>query len=364
MNKQYFKIWWLLLPALLIALSSCERSTADNPVLPNISETKAPVLHLVNAAQSNIVMNLEKAGKLDLTWDKADYGAQIPLEYSLTATANEQSINFPIARGDKSISIPLAEFNERAIKTLGLTPGTAGSIAFTLSATPLLESGAPALEGAVVVSEPLLINFTPAEPPKPKYPEAVYMIGQEFGGWDWKSDGVVEMTPIHSNPGKFWAIRYFKDPANGFKWNTMKGWDGAFPSLGKNNGFTDNGNDAFVAAPGIYMVLVDYTEKAITIEPAQVFGMGNAFGGWDTGKNPFKATKDGKMTATTTADGDLRIYTSTAAAGKGVQWWQMEFVIIDGKIAYRGTGGDQPAVPVTAGQVVTLDFNAGTGTIN
>jgi len=44
-------------------------------------------------------------------------------------------------------------------------------------------------------------------------------------------------------------------------------------------------------------------------------------------------------------------------------WWTREFNIIDGKIEYRGNGGDQAAVPVTAGKVVTLDFNAGTGTI-
>jgi hypothetical protein len=41
----------------------------------------------------------------------------------------------------------------------------------------------------------------------------------------------------------------------------------------------------------------------------------------------------------------------------------MEFIILDGKIEYRGTGGDQTRVPVAAGKTVTLDFNAGTGTI-
>ena len=40
-----------------------------------------------------------------------------------------------------------------------------------------------------------------------------------------------------------------------------------------------------------------------------------------------------------------------------------ECIILDGKSAYRGNGGDQTRVPVTAGQKVTLNFNAGTGTI-
>jgi hypothetical protein len=55
-----------------------------------------------------------------------------------------------------------------------------------------------------------------------------------------------------------------------------------------------------------------------------------------------------------------------AAAPEGVtsgDWWSREFNIYDGKIEYRGTGGDQTAVPVTANQTVTLDFNAGTGSI-
>ena len=41
----------------------------------------------------------------------------------------------------------------------------------------------------------------------------------------------------------------------------------------------------------------------------------------------------------------------------------MEFVVLNGKIEYRGNGGDQERATVGAGKTVTLDFNAGTGTI-
>ena len=67
------------------------------------------------------------------------------------------------------------------------------------------------------------------------------------------------------------------------------------------------------------------------------------------------------MTITTTAAGDLRIYAGSSAAT--TDWWTREFNIFNGKIEYRGAGGDQAAVPVAAGKKVTLDFNAGTGTI-
>jgi hypothetical protein len=42
----------------------------------------------------------------------------------------------------------------------------------------------------------------------------------------------------------------------------------------------------------------------------------------------------------------------------------MEFVLMNGVIEYRGTGPDQDRVPVGAGQMVVLDFNAGTGSTN
>jgi len=197
---------------------------------------------------------------------------------------------------------------------------------------------------------------------KPLYPDNLYMIGQEFGSWDWSSSGIAEMTPVNGNPGKFWAVRYFANATDGFKWNTAKAWGGDFSSLGTNVGFTTSGGNAFVATAGFYIVVVDYTINKITIEPAQVYGMGDCFGGWNAGQYPFVA--DGNvMKLTTTNAGDLRIYANSSAAGVGGDWWRMEFVILDGKIAYRGNGGDQTRATVAAGKVVSLNFNTGTGTI-
>ena len=196
----------------------------------------------------------------------------------------------------------------------------------------------------------------------PLYPDNVYMIGAAFGGWNWGSPSVVEMTPVNGNPGKFWAVRYFANAGDGFKWNTKKDWGGDFFSLGTDAGFTTHDGNAFVSATGFYIVVVDYTVKTITIEPAQVYGMGTTFGGWNTGQYPFVA-KGSVMELTTTAAGEIRMYANSSAAGVGGDWWRMEFVILDGKIAYRGNGGDQTRVPVEAGKKVTLDFNNGTGTI-
>lgn len=58
---------------------------------------------------------------------------------------------------------------------------------------------------------------------------------------------------------------------------------------------------------------------------------------------------------------ELRLYAGSSAAT--TDWWTREFIILNGKIAYRGNGGDQERVRVTAGNTITLDFKAGTGTI-
>ena len=62
-----------------------------------------------------------------------------------------------------------------------------------------------------------------------------------------------------------------------------------------------------------------------------------------------------------TSGGNLRIFAASSVAT--TDWWTREFNVFDGKIEYRGAGDDQDAVPVSAGQKVTLDFNAGTGVI-
>ena len=200
---------------------------------------------------------------------------------------------------------------------------------------------------------------------------ALYMIGEEFGDWQWSSPDVVEMTPVHSHSGHFWAVRYIT-AGKEFKWSPVRAWAGSdFHSLhGSNNGFTIvNNNNARVAADGMYMVWVDMNLGNISIEPAKIYGIGNCFGSWDMGLYPF-SVENKKMINTTTHAGELRMYAGRANIAPpyggnslDLQWWQTEFIILNGKIVYRGTGPDQTRVPVGAGRKITLDFNAGTGTI-
>lgn len=96
-----------------------------------------------------------------------------------------------------------------------------------------------------------------------EFPENVYMIGTDFGDWNWESDGIVEMLPFPGQEGEFWIIRHF-NAANGFKWNTEKGWGGDFEQLGESVGFTTDAGNAFVPEDGLYMVRINYAEDRIT----------------------------------------------------------------------------------------------------
>lgn len=199
-------------------------------------------------------------------------------------------------------------------------------------------------------------------------PTEMYIIGDEFGGnadgWDWNSDSVVSMTPVNGTDGIFWAVRYMH-AGKGFKFCSVREWNGDFCTLGENTGFITP-KDNQVEADGLYLIYVDANGAGkIAISPAVVCGLGDAFGGWDAtnaGQVPATVNTDGTVSLTATADGLLR----TFAKIDGVDAWKSEFSAFDGKIVYRGHANDfsaENAVALTTGQTVTYNFNAGTAVV-
>jgi hypothetical protein len=196
----------------------------------------------------------------------------------------------------------------------------------------------------------------------PSLPENMYMVGAAFGNWDWSSDGIVELTPVNGKAGQFWTIRYI-EAESPFKFCPVREWTGDFTGLGEgDSGFTVSNGNCIVSESGVYMIYVDMDNKKLAVERARVYGIGDCFGAWDQEMADALFTeKDGMLTGTVRNDGDLRLYAASSAATS--DWWTREFIILDGQIAYRGNGDDQPRVNVKAGAKVTLDFNAGTGVI-
>ena len=337
----------LLLSLFALAFTACDKDQDMYKVLP-ADQVTAPSLK----THSAIVITLDNLkSTTTFKWNKADFGVPAAIEYTLYAS-NGASTPVLVSSGfGDSLDVKLEDLNKQLIQ-LGFQPNVTANVNFTLKASISSKYDA-------VTSLVLPVSITPF---KPLYPDHVYMIGSEFGSWDWGSPGIAELTPVNGKEGLFWCVRYFSNPSNGFKWCTVKAWNGDFFSLGTDVGFTTHDGNAFVSAAGMYSVLIDYTINKITIEPAKVYGMGDCFGGWNTGQYPLSVVGN-KMRITTTGSGELRLYANSTNSTIGGDWWRMEFVILSGQIAYRGNGGDQARVTVAAGKVVTLDFNAGTGTI-
>lgn len=337
----------LLLSLFAFAFTACDKDQDMFKVLP-VEEVTPPVLKAHTAIE--ITLNNLK-NTTTFKWDRADFGVPAAIEYKLYASKGSAGPLLVSSGFGDSLSVKLEDLNKQFIQ-LGIEPNVSSTVTFTLKASISSKYD-------VVTSAPLTVNVIAF---KPLYPDHVYMIGSDFGAWNWSSPGIAELTPVNGKEGQFWCVRYFSDPANGFKWCTQKAWNGDFFSLGTDVGFTTRDGNAFVPAAGMYSVYIDYTVNKITIEPAHVYGMGNCFGGWNTGQYPFSVVGN-KMRITTTAAGELRMYANSAGSTVGGDWWRMEFVVLNGKIEYRGNGSDQERVNLTAGKVVTLDFNAGTGTI-
>lgn len=356
----------LLFLSAIFMFSACSKDEDKMYALSGDKAT-APTLTVEGATSITVTEDTYEMYPSILNWSKANFGKDVIVEYVLQMdTLESYQTAKAISLGNNVYSKALSgeTLSDWAIKSFGAYDEDKKEVRtlffnMRIIATVALESSSVINYPDSVYSNSISLEVTPYYA-APAYPENMYMIGQDFGGWDWNSAGIAQMIPVNGLEGTFWTIRYFT-AANGFKWCAVRDWKGDFFELDTKEGYTVADNNAFVPADGLYIVYMDMPNGKITIEAAKVYGMGDCFGGWDAGKYPFTATGN-KMTITTTASGDLRMYAAFSKAS--TDWWTREFILRDGVIEYRGNGGDQePRVNVGANKTVTLDFNAGTGTI-
>jgi hypothetical protein len=214
--------------------------------------------------------------------------------------------------------------------------------------------------------------------PAPEYPEAMYLVGAATA-YAWDAPGGKEDAVMHKiaggamNEGVYWKIAHLAG-GEGFKLSAANWSD---PNLGhaqvtefdaEGVAVTDVEGNMSVADSGMYLIVLDLRDDKtmVSVRPAAVYGIGDAFGGWDAGVEANKFTVDNTAKTITSpalpAAGNIRMYADLTFMD-GVDWWNAEFNVFDGKIVYRNDGGDQDAVPGTAGQVVTLMFDDNTGSI-
>lgn len=213
--------------------------------------------------------------------------------------------------------------------------------------------------------------------PLPEYPEAMYIVGAATA-YGWDQPGTYENALMHTvaggtmNEGLFWKICHLEGGA-GFKLSAAN-W--SEPNLGFSgvNSFDTEGvtvsdveGNMSVAESGMYIVVLDLRndEVKVSVKPAEVYGIGDTFGGWDAGVAANKFTVDNTAKTFTSpalvANGTIRMYTSHSWIP---DWWQAEFVVVDGAIEYRNNSNNDPSVVAgTAGQIITLNFDNNTGSI-
>lgn len=207
-------------------------------------------------------------------------------------------------------------------------------------------------------------------------PTSMFMIGSPYS-WDWAKS--YQMIPVNGVDGAFWAIQYM--PANSeIKFSSTMAWDGndfgtaSSDKLG-NGEYESGGNNIGIATAGYHLFIVKTSlsadkksvVKKFVIANPDVYLMGATAPDktWSTNAaaNKFTIGDDNIFVSPACAAGEVRMYVSLNDNVTGWEWWKSEFMVLDGKITFRGNGGDQTRVNVTAGQSVKLNFIEGTGAI-
>lgn len=208
--------------------------------------------------------------------------------------------------------------------------------------------------------------------PTAELPEKMFINGGRWSdNWDWNV--APEMTPVHSHDGKFWGI-YYLDAGSEFKFNKERAWngdefgaaDGGEREMGE---VPVGGANVKVKNAGFYLVVVTCTlsadksevvKKIELMEPV-IYLIGDcSSAGWNIADEGKFTLQDGRYVSPAfVKDSNVRM----CVKFDGCEWWQSEFNVFEGKIQFRGKGGDQAAVPGTTGQKVYLNFKDNTGEI-
>lgn len=371
--------------------TSCE---SDEPSLV-IAEYQKPTTFVLNTPQfANGVYDLVNAETVNLTFSQPDYGYSAACDYTVEVSPTEDfaasstvttvfhKCNIFVDANELATAICIANgwADQSDIDNL-ISASENGTIPVYIRVNSKITNSM--VEGSEITSNVVKINTIPyfALPPV-EMPTTLFMAG-DFCGWEWAN--AAEMVPVHTNPDKFWVIRYV-EAGKGFSFNGVSSADGneatsttttAVSTIeGVETGADENGFTT-VSKSGWYVFGVSVSLEGrdfsydLSVFPANVYVYGACNGG-EWGDNPAWL-----FTAPETADGDF-VSPALAASGElrlcvhplnadgsawGGDWWHTEFIFFDGKIAYRGTGNDQDRVQAAAGQKVYLNFITGKASV-
>jgi hypothetical protein len=371
----------------VFAFSSCE----DQDTTPVMQEPTEFVLN--TPAYVNGTYDLEHSTTLELTCSQPDYGftaaTSYAVEVSLTNVFDgKESVVLGTTYSTARMNVDVAEF-AAALTSLA----TAADPDLTEEDFPMVtevyvrlvakltNSGKGEIASNVIILPNVRMHYAL---PAVNLPEELYLIGQ-CNGWDWGA--AYAFVPAYDNPNTadkkmFWRLAYL--PAEGgLKLNFNKDWDGnevgyagvkCVDNASAGVKASDDGN-IVVTTGGWYLVVVDMALNGrnyvynVQFNAPNVYLMGsnapvNDWSVADANLFSVPADADGsfvspKFAYDTDGDGGVRACVNIP----GHDWWKTEFMVFDGVLKYRATGGDQERVNGKKGQVLKINFTKGTGSI-
>lgn len=380
----------LILMTGVIFFSSCENDRDSNPYL------QSPSSFVLNTPKYTTgVYDLKNTQSIQLTCTQPDYGYTAATTYSVQIATKADFAEFATLPTTFTSAKIEANASEMAVALVGLLgveseedyPEDLFPVYVRLSAK-ITETLGITLSN--IIELPNVKGYFALDPMT--MPENMYMIGNVAGNWDWSKS--ISMVPVYGTPGKFFAVQYLGKAENGenakIKFNTVKDWSEGEPvgfekgnpdaaSITLANLKADGDGNIEVGSPGWYIVVItteiegrSYKYKVQILEP-NVYLQGHANGGageWgaieknlftvpDVSKGPDQQFVSPAFVAVPPAADGVR----ASIVLDGHDWWHTEFIIIDGKLEYRGAGGDQNRVSGAVGQKLYINFTARTGEI-
>ncbi|MGL5937909.1 MAG: SusF/SusE family outer membrane protein [Phocaeicola sp.] len=361
----------------LVLFTACDSDRDANPTYQDPTE-------FILDQPEGIKYDLEKE-TIKLTYSQPNYGFTAATYYQVEVATKENFEKFetlPTGYTKTQIAIPSPEIAEAAT-TLKVAEGKKESD-FPMTDTLYFRVKAQLSEGQGVINSNIIaldsVKFYYVEP-KIQLPTTMYAIG-DFCGWKWEK--APAMIPFNDGKGgaeptsgAFWKLIYIEG-GQGLKFNQEKDWTGAFgfddtklidhatAGLSKNED-----NNIIVANSGWYLIVVrsamngNKVQYTVEFNEPAVYLFGEAAGG------KWEKDEAWKFTIPTTADG---FFVSPPFAANtdgiratvvvdGFEWWKSEFMLFNGKIEYRGNGGDQDKVAGVKDQRLYFNFTDGTGKI-
>uniref|UniRef100_UPI0040272BD3 SusF/SusE family outer membrane protein n=1 Tax=Segatella copri TaxID=165179 RepID=UPI0040272BD3 len=375
----------LLVVMSLTLMTACSDDNDSNPSIQTPTEFK-----LNTPALQDTPIDLANSSKIMLTCSQPNYGYTASVQYTVQVATDENmtdavelsetSTSAKVAINAPSLASALTNIYVEKGKTEADFPMDVKAY-FRLKAN-IVTSNGTVVEGTEILSNVVSLNeihLLYSLPPV-NLPSNVYVVGN-FCDWDWAKS--FDMVQVYGTDNTFWRLVYIDD--SGIKLNTVAEWNksevgyaGISVSGDCKDDIIDKDGNIASSKPGWYLVIVTTSvvnreiHYDVQFNKPTIWLIGPA-----AGSDDFAEEAEGwSFTVPTTMDGEFvsPAFVGSVPAGtdKGVRmyvkipghdWWHSEFVVLDGKIKYRATGGDQDRVTGEVGQQVHLNFSKGTGEI-